>query len=462
VSEGLREAGHQLPGLASLWGALGGDRSRLHDVVVDNRARFLPSGLAVDALAVGAVGAALLAAAELAEARGAGRPRASLDAEHVALAFASERHLRDTDPTRPPLPTPFAGLSRFAPTRDGGWIRLHANYEHHRRALLDVLGTDEGGAATALAERDAVELETAIVAAGGVAAAVRTEEAWAVHPQGRALAALPLVERRDLGPAVPAPPSDRSEVPASRPASGVRVLDLTRVIAGPVATRMLAALGADVLRIDPPHLPELELQVLDGCVGKRMAELDLQRQEELAVLHELLDAADVLVHGYRPGALAAFGLDDAALAERHPQLVVTSLSAWGHTGLWGGRRGFDSLVQAACGIAVREATAEGKPGALPVQALDHATGYLMAAAVLRGLAVRRREGRVEHSRLALARTALELQRLPQGARADDVAEPDPERHRLDLGGLSVISPPGALDGTALRWEQGPRAAEPRW
>jgi crotonobetainyl-CoA:carnitine CoA-transferase CaiB-like acyl-CoA transferase len=416
--------------------------------------RYLPSTFDVDGLALEAVRDALAAAADLAEAQGLPRPAVAVDARHVACAFASERHLRREG--SPPA-APFAPLSRFARTADG-WIRLHANYPHHARALLAALDAREDDALHAIAERSAEELEAAIVAAGGAAAAVRSPAAWAAHPQGRVAARMPLVAR---GPVKAAPPRRRSAPPdPARPAEGLRVLDLTRVIAGPVATRFLAALGADVLRIDPPHLPELELAVLDTCPGKRLAALDLRRPHDADTFAALLETADVLVHGYRPGALAAFGIDDDALAARHPRLVVASLSAWGTDGPWAGRRGFDSLVQAACGISWAEGR-DGEPGALPVQALDHATGYLLAAAVLRELAARALAEDAATLRFALAATAAELMRRP----APETAAPatgDCDRFRITLGDLSLIAPPGTLDGRPLRWEHPARGGAPRW
>jgi crotonobetainyl-CoA:carnitine CoA-transferase CaiB-like acyl-CoA transferase len=403
---------------------------------------------------VEAVTGALRAAAEVSEAGGRPPSEATVDARHVACAFASERHLRGGPED---VGAPFAPLSRFAPTADG-WIRLHANYAHHARALLAALGTDEARAPAAIAERGAEELEEAIVAAGGAAAPVRTPEAWAAHPQGRIAAALPLVERL---PAAARPPRWRNaSATPGRPLAGLRVLDLTRVIAGPVGTRVLAALGADVLRVDPPHLPELELAVLDTCPGKRLVALDLRRSADRATFDFLLEAADVLVHGYRPGALAAHGLDDDEVAARYPQVVVASLSAWGRAGPWGGRRGFDSLVQAACGIAAIEGT-DGVPGALPVQALDHATGYLLAAAVLRELAARLRGEDASTLRLALAATAAELMRRPR-APGEEAEAVGCDRYRVTLGGLSLITPPGSVDGRPLAWSGPPRAGAPRW
>ncbi|WP_190140349.1 CoA transferase, partial [Streptomyces longispororuber] len=220
-----------------------------------------------------------------------------------------------------------------------------------------------------------------------------------------AVAGLPLVARERLGGGAPRPLPPLGDGPLL-PASGLRVLDLTRVVAGPVATRTLALLGADVLRLDPPGCPELPDQHADTGFGKRSATLDLATRAGLRTLGELLAGADVVVTGYRPGALDRFGLSPEALAERRPGLVVAQLSAWGTTGPWAHRRGFDSLVQAATGIAVAEGSPE-RPGALPAQALDHGTGYLLAAAVLRALTEQRTDGAggTRVARLALARTA---------------------------------------------------------
>jgi crotonobetainyl-CoA:carnitine CoA-transferase CaiB-like acyl-CoA transferase len=381
--------------------------------------------------AAGAVREALEAAADLAVARGLPRPQVELRDDEVVAAFESERRLR-----APGLEgvSAFAELSRFAQTADG-WIRLHANYPHHRAALLDVLGErDPLGAAR---EREALELEAAIIGAGGCAAAVRTAEEWAASAQGQAVSLEPI--RVVEGAVRPLPAA------GGPPAAGVRVLDLTRVIAGPVGTRYLGALGAEVLRIDPPAIPELPLQVADGVVGKTLVERDLRAEPMRA---SELEGFDVVVHGYRPGALAAFGIAGDALAERHPHVTVIQLSAWGTRGPWGSRRGFDSLVQAATGIADALRAADGAPGALPVQALDHATGYRIAAAALRGLARRARGEGAEHQHLALAQTAADLMQMrsdrpwPETAGALLQALPD---------GRQVVPPPGALDGRPLRF-----------
>jgi hypothetical protein len=363
----------------------------------------------------------------------------------VGLAFRSERFARLDGR---PVGMGFAPLSRFWRTADG-WLRLHGNYPHHRTAALAVLGDDVESAA---ARWRAEDLEAAVVAAGGAAAAVRTAAAWREHPQGRAVAGLPLATLRRVadGP------------PRVVPLHGLRVLDLTRVIAGPVATRTLASHGADVLRIDGPRLPDDRGGLVDTGAGKRHVVLDLAVADDRRTVEELLGQADVVVQGYRPGALEAFGMDPAALAERHPHLVVARLSAWGTVGPWRERRGFDSLVQAATGIADVYGGADG-PGALPAQALDHATGHLAAALVLGAVARQRIEGGGWYGELSLAQTAHWLLTAPPESREAPV-DVDPAPYLLDLptpeGTATVVAPPGSPPWTAAAVL--PPDARPTW
>lgn len=295
-------------GIKVAWGAMGGDPalvSRLSTVV---RAGALQARLPVRELARACVGACALAAAELG-ARRAGLaevPGVRVDDGALATAFVSERHLLIDGRA----PVSFAPLSRFWRTADG-WVRTHANYPHHRARLLGALGLTEGASvetvADVLAERSALEVEEAVYGAGGLAVALRTAEEWAAHPQGAAVAGRPLVERERIGTARARvlPPLDGDPL---LPAAGVRVLDLTRVIAGPVATRTLALLGADVLRVDAPQLPEDPDTHADTGLGKRSARLDLGLAADRRAFGELLERADVVVTGYRPGALDRFGL----------------------------------------------------------------------------------------------------------------------------------------------------------
>ncbi|MEV1047422.1 CoA transferase [Streptomyces sp. NPDC049916] len=373
-----------LPSPAPFWAALGGDPALLDRVASGGPGGLLEARLPVMALARSAVAVCALAAGELAaHRRGGPVPRVRVDDGAVATAFVSERHLRIDGRA----PVSFAPLSRFWRTADG-WVRTHANYPHHHARLLTALGLPEDATpktvAGVFAERRAVETEETVYAAGGLAVALRSPEEWAAHPQGAAVAARPPLALDRLGPPTAPRRHGPPDVSPAAPAAGLRVLDLTRVIAGPVATRTLALLGADVLRVDTPRLPESQDAHSDTGFGKRSTRLDLGARHDRAVFEELLASADVVVTGYRPGALDAYGLDPGALAERHPGLVIAQLAAWGWVGPWRGRRGFDSLVQVATGIAAVEGTPR-EPGVLPAQALDHGTGYLLAAGVLRAV-----------------------------------------------------------------------------
>ncbi|MET9321721.1 CoA transferase [Streptomyces sp. NPDC003038] len=393
---------------AQAWAALGGAVETAGRVGYRGAGGLGGGPLPVRELARATVGVCALAAAELGAVRAGGGvddvAPLVVDEGAVATAFVSERHLR----VEGRAPVNFAPLSGFWRAADG-WVRTHANYPHHEAALVRALGL-RAATPEALREvvagRRAVEVQERVYGEGGLAVAVA--EGYG-QPQ-------PLVDivrgergraRRVLGPA-----------PEGLPAAGVRVLDLTRVIAGPVATRTLGLLGADVLRIDPPGLPESDDAYADTGFGKRSTLLDLGAAEDRAVFEGLLAEADVVVTGYRPGALERYGLSVPELWERRPGLVVAQLCAWGWDGPWAGRRGFDSLVQAGYGVAARYAGADGVPGVLSAQALDHGTGYLVAAGVLRALA----GGGGCGLRFSLAGTASWLVRGVPAAGADSGAE----------------------------------------
>lgn len=478
-----RGGGGRHSGTDHAWAALGGDPALTEPLTRSGPPGLLPSRLPVLPLARATVAVCALAAAELTARRTGGPlPAVRVDDGAVATAFLSERRLRIDGRA----PSSFAPLSRFWRTADG-WVRTHANYPHHRARLLRALCLPENAGApevgAALAGRSAVETEERVYAAGGLAVAVRTPAEWAAHPQGAAVAARPLLTRATLGAAGPPRTLPPLAGPPALPAAGLRVLDLTRVIAGPVATRTLALLGADVLRLDAPQLPESQDAHSDTGFGKRSAALDLGAPAGRAAFEELLAGADVVVTGYRPGALDRFGLTPEALAERRPGLVIARLSAWGDDGPWGGRRGFDSLVQAATGIAALEAgpvsgaedpagnggTARhgGPPGALPAQALDHGTGYLLAAAVLRALTEQTRTGGTRLATFSLARTAHWLlhgpgDEAPAGSREEPAAyggAHDPGHHLREtdspVGRLRHALPPVSFDGAPATWATPP-------
>ncbi|OOC53853.1 MULTISPECIES: CoA transferase [Nocardiopsis] len=448
---------------AHAWKAVGGPADLTARVSYRGAGKVLPAVLPVRELARATVGVCSLAAAELLAARNGGTvPEVRVDEGAVATAFVSERHLRVNGRE----PTPFAPLSGFWRTADG-WVRTHANYPHHRARLLAALGVhpgaghgggggtgdgagDDGGAALVgpltetLAALTAREVQERVYAAGGLAVAVAPAPGEGALTCGR-----PLAEVEEAGGT-----GGRRLPPAPLPAAGVRVLDLTRVIAGPVATRTLALLGADVLRVDSPRFPEDPDSHIDTGLGKRSTLLDLDSAQDRSAFQGLLDSADVVVTGYRPGSLDRRGLAAEELMARRPGLVVARLCAWGWSGPWAGRRGFDSLVQAACGIAAIEAGPEGRPGALPAQALDHGTGYLLAAGVLRALTERRTDGRGRLLRFSLAGTADWLlhgiTREPAGEGTYEAADwltDTPSPHGL----LRHALPPVHYEGSPGNW-----------
>jgi crotonobetainyl-CoA:carnitine CoA-transferase CaiB-like acyl-CoA transferase len=427
--------------------------------------------LDVEGLALGSLGALIAALEALGPAAteayggaGSGR-RVSTSSALAAASFDSIRRLR-ADGTPPDIWAPMSGFRR---SRDG-WVRLHANYPHHARALLAALGiSGPEQLDAAVLERGALDVETAVRAAGGVAAAVRTSGEWAASGPGLAAAGEPWI-RWSLAdaPSAPATHDAATRLPLDRlPLDGVRVLDLTRVIAGPSASRLLGALGADVLRLDPPHHPELPDAHLDTGFAKRSAVADLRLAGQRGEVRRLAGAADAVLLGYRQAGLARFGLDIDSLRADFPHLAVVALNAWGWEGPWADVRGFDSIVQAACGIADLYGTPAGtpegaahdaawRPGALPVQALDHATGMGMAAAAVALLAGRRR-GVGGSARLSLISTANELLRAgtpaPTAVPVDLPAET--RKTGSAYGELEYVGPPLAVAGQALDYPHPP-------
>ncbi|MGE0313274.1 MAG: CoA transferase [Lautropia sp.] len=412
----------------------------------------LASAFPVTDLAAGSVAAAGGALVSLiGQAHGVG---ASLRVDRRLASFWFQSSIRPVGWALPPVWDAIAG---DYPCRDG-WIRLHTNAASHRAAARRVLGAhdDRASIAGVVAGWDAAALEDAIVAAGGCAARMCSVNEWRAHPQGAAVAGEPLVHV-DVGDAAKAP---AWPVPRQRPLDGIRVLDLTRVLAGPVATRFLAGYGADVLRIDPPWWDEPAIAP-EVTLGKRCARLDLREPVDRACFESLLAGADVLLHGYRPGALDALGYGPKARRRISPGLVDVSLDAYGWTGPWATRRGFDSLVQMSSGIAhegMRWSGADA-PTPLPAQALDHATGYLLAACAIAGLGRRVADGRPTTCRVSLARTAGLLLGLPREPQDAPLAPPGaadvvPAPEVTPWGDASRLLPPLEIDGTPCRWSRG--------
>jgi hypothetical protein len=344
--------------------------------------------------------------------------------------------------------------------RDDGWVHLHGGFPHLHEGTLALLGCDgdADSIARAVAGWDAQDLEDALAARRLCGARLRSAEQWRAHPQGGVLAGTPLVELLRIGDAEPRPlPGSRADDPGARPLSGVRVLDLTRVLAGPTCARTLAEHGADVLHVRGPSLPFIEPFVADTNPGKRSCHLDLERADDAARLRALVAESDVFSQGYRPGSLARRGFDPETLAALRPGLVVVSTSAWGHTGPWAERPGWEQLAQTASGMAHEHGGTE-RAAIVPAAVTDYTTGYLAALGVLRALARRADEGGSWHVRVSLARTADWIGSLPR-TRADAIpAGIDPavlRDHEIRMesawGPLARLGPLLRMSATPPAW-----------
>ena len=433
--------------LDEIWSALGGAEERPELVVEGDGA--LPSRFAVTDFASATIGAAGSAIAELIGETGAEVPAVRVDRVLASAWFRPVvRPIGWTSPTGSDL----TGEYR---TRDGRWLRLHMTYPRLRMATLRAMEAEptRDSIARRVADGDGEELEARIVAEGGAAAVLRTTQEWAAHPQGQAVAQEPLVAVTDTEEA----PSSWRPLP-DRPLAGVRILDLTRVLAAPMATRFLAGYGAEVLRVDPPGYEEPRGSV-DVTLGKRCARVDLTTTEGRELLLALLAEADVVVHGYKPGVLERLGFGVEERAAARPGLIDVTLDAYGWTGPWRERRGFDTIVEMSNGIAAEGMSWAGseEPVLLPVQALDHGTGHIMAAAVVRALVRRLRTGRGSITRCSLARSAVLLRAhanpegLPEIETAD--APVDPMVRTTSGGPARRVQVPLVVGGTSQYWDR---------
>lgn len=440
--------------LAALWRHAGQPDGALEAVALTGAEPALPSSFAVGTAAQASIGAAALAAAELWRLRTGRQQQVSVDMRNAAIEFRSERYLRVAGAARGEIWDKIAGLYRCG---NGRWVRLHTNFPHHRDGVLKLLGCEYSREAVqhALDGWEAEKFETAAAEAGLVVSMTRSFAQWDAHGQGRAVAALPLLSIERLGDAPPQPLP-----PGDRPLAGVRVLDLTRVIAGPVCGRTLSVHGADVLLVTAAHLPQMMPLVIDNGRGKLSTFLDFREANGRETLASLARSADIFVQGYRPGAVKENGFGAQEVARLRPGVVYVSLCAYGHEGPWASRRGFDSLVQNANGLNHAEAEAAGssQPKPLPCQAIDHASGYLMAFGAMTALARRATEGGSWHVRVSLAQTGHWLRGL--GRVADGLACPDPGdkdvQDRLDeidsgFGRLTAVRHAATMSETPPHW-----------
>jgi crotonobetainyl-CoA:carnitine CoA-transferase CaiB-like acyl-CoA transferase len=440
--------------LTDLWTLAGGPHDALDSVTLTGEEPQLPSSFRVAAAAQSSVAAAGLAAAHLWQLRSGQSQQVAVDMRHAVVECRSERYLRLDGKPPPPAWDAIAGVYR---TRDRRFVRLHTNFPHHREAVCQVLNckAERDAVQAALMQWDAVPFETAAYAAAGVVAMMRSHEEWSELPAAKALAPLPVLTIEKIGEAAPKPWPR-----GNRPLAGLRVLDLSRVIAGPVAGRTLAAHGADVMLISGPDLPAIPWLTIDTGRGKLTSFVDLKSEQGRAQLRDLLTEADIFSQSYRPLALAHLGFSPQDAATINPGIVYVSLSAYGHAGPWAERRGFDSLVQTATGFNHAEGQAAGLDGAkeLPAQILDHTTGYLMAFGAMMAKARQSREGGSWHVRVSLAQTGRwiwSLGRVPNGLATEDLKgeaiAPFVEEASSGFGQLKSISHSAKLSKTPAFW-----------
>ncbi len=440
--------------LTDIWTAAGGDVAALGDVTLSGEEPQLPSSFRVGAAAQAGVAAAGLAAAQIWKLRSGQSQDVAVDMAHAVVECRSERYLRVDG--KPPGPT-WDAIAGIYKTRDRRFVRLHTNFRHHRDAVCKVLNCrpERDEVQAALLQWDAEAFETAAYAAGGVVAMMRAHSEWSDLPHAKALAGLPLFSIERIGDAAPRP------WPAGdRPLAGLRVLDLSRVIAGPVAGRTLAAHGADVLLVSGPDLPAIPWLAIDTGRGKLTSFVDLRSEQGRGTLRDLLAQADIFSQGYRPRALAALGFSAEDAARLSPGIVYVSLSAYGQAGPWAERRGFNSLVQTATGFNHAEGQAAGidGPKELPAQLLDHVTGYLMAFGAMMARARQSREGGSWHVRVSLAQTGRwlwNLGRVADGLKTEDLKGDTVQRFIEEMpsgfGPLHAVRHSAVLSKTPAFW-----------
>ena len=384
-----------------LWSRAGCEPAVLERVTLTGEDPILPTDFKIGTAASAVIAASALAATEIWRLRTGRGQSVAVDLRAAVAAFRSERYLRaESQPSLHDRDPVFG----FYEASDGRWIQIHSNLPHHRAGALKLLGCEgtREAVAAAVAKWTAGDLEDAFAAAGLPTGMVRSGAEWRAHPQGQAVASLPLFEIIKIGEA----PPELSPGAGPRALGGLRVLDFTRVIAGPVCGRTLAAYGADVLLVSAKHLPNLPGLVIDTGLGKLSTSLDVRQAGDADRLRSLVRDCDVFCQSYRPGALARLGLGPEDLARLRPGIVYVTLSAFGHAGPWHDRRGFETIIQSVSGMAHEQGMAAGAEGPrhLPAQVVDHGTGYLAAFGALVALARRAREGGSYLVRVSLAQT----------------------------------------------------------
>lgn len=448
--------------LSTLTPIAGWDTRRAEEVEFSNDADpILPTPFRIGETAAASIAAVGLAASDIWRLRAGRSQDIAIDVRQATASLRSSKYMTMDGK---PIAAERHPLMGVYPAKNGRWSYLHCNFPNHRAAALSVLGVEEDNDAVrnAVAKWDALELEEAIIAASGAGGMVRSMDEWAQHPQAAAVASLSLLEITKIGDSPPEPLPD-----GDRPLAGIRVLDLTRVLAGPTCARTLAEHGADVLKITAPHLPSIGSQEFDTGHGKISAHLDLRRDADLQTLRDLIRDADIFSQGYRPGTLARRGLSPEDLAKLRPGIVYISLSAFGRKGPWAERRGFDTVVQTVSGITARQGELfpgrEPGPQFYPVSAIDYLTGYLMAFGALVALKRRVIEGGSWLVSISLAQTGrwlLSRGQTPEENLMDVPEDFTPEEiadwstfSDLSIGRVSHLAPALQMSETPPYWSR---------
>lgn len=444
--------------LRDLLATAGWQDAPIERLSIEERPKVLATTWPIAPLAAAALGAVGLAASRIRELRTGERLDISLDTREAELAMASSSYLL-VDGKSAKFRDPFTGFYEAA---QGEWVYLHGNFPYLRAGLLALLGVanEPDAVRTAVAARRAGDIEAEAIRRGLCAARVRERADWLREPQAAVVTAQPPVqlERNGTAPPMSLPPG------GDRPLSGLRMLDLSRVIAGPMAGRTIAEHGATVMRISGPKLPSIASLVIDTGFGKHAAFADLDSAEGRTSLQALCTDADVFLDAYRPASLQGRGFGPDDLGRLNPHLAHVSLSAFSLQGPWRARRGYDSLVQATTGMAM-DRRQGGIPALLPCQPLDYLTGYLAAFAAMLALIRRHEQGGRWQATLSLAATAHWVWRMRDECGDDAVhppANPDfadvadlLETHDTAFGRVSALQPALRFNGVRAAWSRLP-------
>tara|TARA_B100000029_G_scaffold449175_1_gene472160 strand:+ start:88 stop:1542 length:1455 start_codon:yes stop_codon:yes gene_type:complete len=462
--------------LREIWGFGGLDDSIIEEIKLTGLEPMLPSVYKTGVAAQATIAASALSAAEIWNFRTGRSQDLSVDMKHAAIGFRSERYTEINGDRSKTFAS--SGISDdpsevhgFYKCGDGGWLQIHGNYPAHKFGVIEAFDCEptKKGVQDILSTMTASDAEIYLTGKGFPAAMMRTLDEWSEHPQGQAVSALPLMEIEKIGDAKPLQFSDNPK----RPLEGIKVLELTKVLAGPLIGRTLAEHGANVLWLNAPHLDVIDGLIMDMAKGKYPAHLDLDDTKDKSTFTELTKSADVFIQGYRPGSIASKGFSPYDMAEIRPGIVCVEISAFSHEGPWSDRRGFDSIVQTVSGIGREGGLAKGQDGMLhlPCQALDHGTGYLGAFGAMAGLLKQRHEGGSWRVRLSLAQTGHWLKSL---GRLDAISAPDIKRSEISgylsevespYGNISFTTPVAQLSDTPGYWSLPPSpfgSYQPRW